>query len=272
MTGLDLDRDALVEIAARGHRLRPQRARRGRRRRHPAARTQRWSTMDDVVVDMHTDVRAARPSCRAASRSRTPRPQVLAYVREHVPEPRKAPAGRQLGRHRPRLPRPGHARARRPPALPDRRRLVDQGAVAALVPAGLLRRPGQARRPPGPRRHPREHRRSCATTARPCSSRARPGQPTAREIAARFGTPPPDEPPDAGRRGPAAAPDVGPGRRPILVHCFGRRTSAARMVGVAQLVEHLVVVQGVAGSSPVTHPKRTCHRLRRGSQAGIDRR
>jgi hypothetical protein len=29
----------------------------------------------------------------------------------------------------------------------------------------------------------------------------------------------------------------------------------AAMVGVAQLVEHLVVVQVVAGSSPVTHPK-----------------
>ena len=27
------------------------------------------------------------------------------------------------------------------------------------------------------------------------------------------------------------------------------------MVGVAQLVEHLVVVQDVAGSNPVTHPK-----------------
>jgi hypothetical protein len=27
------------------------------------------------------------------------------------------------------------------------------------------------------------------------------------------------------------------------------------MVGIAQLVEHLVVVQGAAGSSPVTHPK-----------------
>ena len=29
------------------------------------------------------------------------------------------------------------------------------------------------------------------------------------------------------------------------------------MVGIAQLVEHLIVVQGVAGSSPVTHPKYT---------------
>ena len=27
------------------------------------------------------------------------------------------------------------------------------------------------------------------------------------------------------------------------------------MVGIAQLVEHLIVVQGAAGSSPVTHPK-----------------
>jgi hypothetical protein len=38
------------------------------------------------------------------------------------------------------------------------------------------------------------------------------------------------------------------------------------MVGVAQLVEHLVVVQVVAGSSPVTHPKAraTCVRGERG--------
>jgi hypothetical protein len=36
------------------------------------------------------------------------------------------------------------------------------------------------------------------------------------------------------------------------------------MVGVAQLVEHLVVVQDVAGSSPVTHPT--------GVKSGIARR
>ncbi len=30
---------------------------------------------------------------------------------------------------------------------------------------------------------------------------------------------------------------------------------AVDMVGIAQLVERLVVVQEVAGSSPVTHPK-----------------
>ena len=33
-----------------------------------------------------------------------------------------------------------------------------------------------------------------------------------------------------------------------------KRVRASRMVGVAQLVELLVVVQDVAGSSPVTHP------------------
>jgi len=32
------------------------------------------------------------------------------------------------------------------------------------------------------------------------------------------------------------------------------------MVGVVQLVEHLVVVQDVAGSSPVTHPTKAVQR------------
>src|SRR5436309_16121113 len=45
------------------------------------------------------------------------------------------------------------------------------------------------------------------------------------------------------------------------------------MVGVAQLVEHLVVVQVVAGSSPVTHPKGEgdlCpRRARSGSPFGV---
>jgi hypothetical protein len=36
------------------------------------------------------------------------------------------------------------------------------------------------------------------------------------------------------------------------------------MVGIAQLVEHLVVVQDVAGSSPVTHPKEKPRSFRSG--------
>ena len=61
--------------------------------------------------------------------------------------------------------------ARRVPALPDRRRLLDQGALAAVVPARLLRRP----RPSGATtaRSPTSRRasRSCATTATPSSCR-----------------------------------------------------------------------------------------------------
>jgi hypothetical protein len=40
------------------------------------------------------------------------------------------------------------------------------------------------------------------------------------------------------------------------------------MVGVAQLVEHLVVVQVVAGSSPVTHPKARAICVRGGREPG----
>ena len=44
------------------------------------------------------------------------------------------------------------------------------------------------------------------------------------------------------------------------------------MVGVAQLVEHLVVVQGAAGSSPVTHPTLALARLGQNPVAGASRR
>jgi hypothetical protein len=36
---------------------------------------------------------------------------------------------------------------------------------------------------------------------------------------------------------------------------------AGHMVGVAQLVEHRVVVPGVGGSSPLTHPNRSTSHL-----------
>jgi hypothetical protein len=39
----------------------------------------------------------------------------------------------------------------------------------------------------------------------------------------------------------------------LLVAAAVRKTPF--LVGVSQLVEHLVVVQGAAGSSPVTHPE-----------------
>ena len=42
------------------------------------------------------------------------------------------------------------------------------------------------------------------------------------------------------------------------------------MVGVAQLVEHLVVVQDVAGSSPVTHPRGRTRRIGERSSRRFD--
>ena len=43
------------------------------------------------------------------------------------------------------------------------------------------------------------------------------------------------------------------------------------MVGVAQLVEHLVVVQDVAGSSPVTHPGAMHERPKIGASRIVER-
>ena len=96
--------------------------------------------------------------------------QVLAYIKEHCPDGSRPPlAGNTVATDRV-LPRPRHADARVVPALPDRRRLLDQGAVAPLVPARLLpaRRPSAATtgRSPTSRRASR----SCATTARRSSS------------------------------------------------------------------------------------------------------
>lgn len=43
--------------------------------------------------------------------------------------------------------------------------------------------------------------------------------------------------------------------RSLLELRLGASVPQQDMVGIAQLVEHLVVVQDVAGSSPVTHPE-----------------
>ena len=84
--------------------------------------------------------------------------QVLAYIKEHCPDGSRPPlAGNTVATDRAFLAR-DMPDARVVPALPDRRRLLDQGALAALVPARLLPGPGQARQPPRARRHPGEHR------------------------------------------------------------------------------------------------------------------
>ena len=44
-------------------------------------------------------------------------------------------------------------------------------------------------------------------------------------------------------------------------------SGSVETVGIAQLVEHWIVAPVVAGSSPVTHPKRSAVRLRRNLQS-----
>ena len=139
----------------------------------------------------------------------------------------------------------------------DDRRLLDQGAGPPLVPAGRTSTAREERRPPRPRGHPREHRRSCATTARRSSCRSpgptrQTGQGDRRRSVAASAKPRsralarPARPPEPRARAPSRTRYTF--SRPV------RSQAMTGMVGIAQLVEHLVVVQGVAGSSPVTHP------------------
>ena len=98
--------------------------------------------------------------------------QVLEYIQQFVPLEGKAPlAGNTIGTDRmflakymPRVDRS---------ALPQRRRLEHQGALASLVSARVHPRAGEGRRSPRPRRHPRIDPRTRRTTARRCSSPSR---------------------------------------------------------------------------------------------------
>ena len=81
-------------------------------------------------------------------------------------------AVRQQHRHGPPVPRPLHARARQLPALPQRRRVVVQGAVPALVSRGLPEAAGQGRAAPRARRHPGVDRGAALLPRRDASSPA----------------------------------------------------------------------------------------------------
>ena len=72
-----------------------------------------------------------------------------------LPRARQGSARGQQRRHGPRVPGPRRPRVRELAVLSHDRRLELQGARQALVPAGLLQHPRQARRPPRSRRHPR---------------------------------------------------------------------------------------------------------------------
>ena len=202
--------------------------------------------MDDFVRDMHTSSGLLAELDAGVTLAEAEQ-LVLGYVAEHCPEGSRPPlAGNTIGTDRMFLARDMPA-LDVVPALPRRRRLLDQGAGPALVPPRLLQRPGEARQPPRARRHPGEHRGAALLPGRGLRARPRAaGRPrrkraraAARRIAHRRG------------RGPGHAPDS---RYTCRCSAGRSRRPRAVMVGVAQLVEHLVVVPDVAGSSPVTHP------------------
>ena len=156
MTGLDLAADALIEVAAlvtdfdlnvlgEGVDLviKP-----------PA---EALDQMGDFVRTMHeksgllTELDGGLTLAEAEQ-------QVLAYVSEHCPDGSRPPlAGNTVATDRSFLAR-DMPDARGVPPLPDRRRLLDQGAGAAVVPARVLPGADQARQPPRAGRHPGEHR------------------------------------------------------------------------------------------------------------------
>src|SRR6476646_7452835 len=131
MTGLDLARDALIEVAVVVTDAELVPLDDGLDLVINVAEDV-LDTMIPFVRDMHassglTDaVRASKTTLGDAETA------VLDYVRSHAP-------------------------ARRASALPDDRRVVDQGTRQTVVPAGVPVAARQGARPSRPRRHPREH-------------------------------------------------------------------------------------------------------------------
>ena len=247
MTGLDLRADALIEVAALvtdfelnvlGDGRRPDReaARRGARADGPTSSATMHET-SGLLAELDKGLTLGEAE-----------EQVLAYIHEHCGENSRPPlAGNSVATDRAFL-------ARDMPDLESflHYRIVDVSSIKELVtpvvPAGLLPAPRPSAATTGRWPTSRRASRSCATTGRPSS--CRPPGPTAtraRSIAARHGGSltgkPGTAPPDAETHGLTRL-----HFSPVPV------TVRSLMVGVAQLVEHRVVVARVAGSSPVTHP------------------
>ena len=186
MTGLSLRDDALVEVAAlvTDYELTVLGEGVDVVIRPPDAAL---AQMGDFVREMHT----ASGLLDELEAGTTPRGGAGAGARLRAgvrPRAAQGAAGRQHGRDRPGVPRPRHGRPRGPPALPDHRRLLDQGAVPPLVPAGLLRGPDQDAAATAPSPTSASRSPSCATTARPSSCRRparRPSRPAASRSARR---------------------------------------------------------------------------------------
>ena len=135
MTGLDTGADALIEVAALVTDFDLNVLGAGCRRRHQAAGRGARPDAATSSATMHTKLGSARRASTTASTSPPPsRWSSTTSVRGA--RGRQGAARRQHRRHRPAVPGPRHADARVVPALPHRRRLVDQGARRA---AGIPR-------------------------------------------------------------------------------------------------------------------------------------
>ena len=240
MTGLSLRTDALVEVAAlvTDYELtvlgdgidvviKP-----------PAEAIEQ---MEEFVRDMHTTSGLLAELDRGVSLAEA-QSVVLDYVREFVPEPRKAPLG-------------GNSvatdRASSPATCRTSKRICTTGSSTChrsrSCPAAGIRgctsTPEEGRRTPRAGRHQGVDRGAALLPRGRVRAAARAGQ--------RDGQ---------GPRGDARRRALKCGCRTEGCHEHSFRPCTigvavrSDVVGVAQLVEHLVVVQVVAGSSPVTHP------------------
>ena len=244
MTGLSLETDALVEVAALvtdfdlnvlgegiDVLIKPPQA--------------ALDQMIDFVRNMHVSS-GLLEELEGGTTMEDAEQQVLAYIKEHCPDGSRPPlGGNTVATDRSFLAR-DMPDARGLPALPQRRRLLDQGARPPLVSRAPTSRPRPSAATTGRSPTSRRASRSCATTARP-SSCPQPGLDTARRARSRRGTP---------ARSPGSAPIQNP-RTDCPTLLIGLAPRARAMVGIAQLVERRLVVADVAGSSPVTHPKQS---------------
>jgi hypothetical protein len=241
MTGLSLQADALIEVAAlvTDYELNQCWVRASTWSSRPPAEA--LAQMDPFVVDMHT-TSGLLTELAPASPWREAKERVLAYIKRVGARAPQGGPGRQLRRHRPHLHQPGTCPSSRPGCTTgssmSRR---SRSCRAAGIPGPTSTRRSN-RGAPGPGRHPGVDRR---TALLPRSRFRRPAR-------SRLG--------DGTRPRANAMSCVHPAgqhhehRGPGTIGGCAWLPSRA-MVGVAQLVEHLVVVQDVAGSSPVTHPR-----------------
>ena len=184
MTGLSLETDALIEVAALVTDFELNQLGDGVDVviRPPDAALEQ---MDDFVRDMHT-ASGLLDELAGGTTMEDAQEQVLAYIREWVPEPRKAPLGGNtvatdrgfLARDMPELEAHLHYR------------IIDVSSIKELsrrwYPRAYFGVPEEVRRPPRARRHPRVDRRAALLPRGGVRARS-PGPSTeqARSLAAR---------------------------------------------------------------------------------------